>query len=57
MTTLEKTIIGIMVVCILVFIGSVYSCNRVIDEAGGLKQIFIETGRQIEDIKKEIENE
>ena len=57
MTKIEKTIIGIMVVCILAFIASVYSCNRVIDEAGGWKQIFIETGREIEDIKKEIENE
>lgn len=50
MTTVEKVIIGIIVICFIVIGKSCYE----IEQAGGLKTVIIETGKEIKEIRKEI---
>ena len=52
--SLEKVMI-IMVVVALAFIAlSVHQCSKAIDEAGGMRNIIVEAGKEIDSIKKEI---
>lgn len=54
MITIEKKMIGAMLVCI---IGMFVGCNGMVNEiekAGGMKSIIVEAGKEIKDIGEEI---
>jgi len=36
---------------------AIYSCHTVIKDAGGIHNILVETGKELKQIKKEIEEE
>ncbi len=54
MTTIEKSMIGIMVGAIILFIVSVNYFINVIEDAGGMKNIIIEAGKEAKDISHQI---
>lgn len=57
MTKIEKQMIGVIVVCILGIVLLVSYIGHQIDQAGGLKQITIDAGKEIKDIAREIEKD
>jgi len=54
MTTIEKAMIGVIVGAIILFVVSVNSCMNVIEDAGGMKNIIIEAGKEVKDMAREI---
>lgn len=57
MTTIEKKMlvaVGVLIVCAVV---SVKSCTSAIENAGGMRAVIVETGKEIKEIKKEIDEE
>jgi len=57
MTKTEKIIIGIFLVVLVVWVGSIYTVGQAIDEAGGIKQVIIDMGKEVKDIAREIEKD
>ena len=57
MTKIEKQMIGAIVVFILLIVISVSYIGTQIDQAGGIKQITIDTGKEIKDIIKQIKQD
>lgn len=57
MTKIEKQMIGLMGVFILAIVFLVGYISHEVEQAGGFKQIVIETGKEIKDIAKEIEKD
>jgi hypothetical protein len=55
MTSIEKKMIAVMAVAFVVFVMSIYSLGKSLDEAGGVKGLIVEAGKEIKDIKKQIE--
>ena len=54
MTTIEKGILGtIGALLVIVVIGVAYTVNA-IEEAGGMKAVIVETGKEIKDIGEQI---
>ncbi|MEE8288940.1 MAG: hypothetical protein V3R25_05960 [Nitrosomonadaceae bacterium] len=51
-----KMILTVLGLCALAAI-SVSSCNSVITKAGGMKQVLIDAGKEIKEIKKEIDSD
>lgn len=56
LTSIEKKMAAAIVVLSILIAFNVYYITQKIDEAGGIKGIIIETGKEIKDIKKQIEN-
>ena len=57
MTRIEKQMIGVMfVLCGGIGAGIAYT-KHAIKEAGGIKQIIIDTGKEIKEISKEINSD
>jgi hypothetical protein len=54
MTTIEKSMIGAIVAVLCIVGGLVFSVSNSIDDAGGMKNIIIEAGKEIKDISREI---
>ncbi|QHZ59811.1 hypothetical protein HWD03_gp051 [Alteromonas phage vB_AmeM_PT11-V22] len=52
-----KAVIGIMILMAVAFVGSCSYLVHTVNEAGGVKQVIIETGKEIKDISKQIEEE
>jgi len=56
-TTIEKGILGMIgVLLIAIAVGVTYMFNAV-EEAGGLKQVVIDAGRDVKDIAQEIKKD
>ena len=53
-TNIEKVIIGMMVVLVFAVVGTSIYTAKLIDEAGGIKQVIIDSGKEIKSIGKEI---
>ncbi len=57
MTTIEKVIMAGRI-CLFVFVVfSVYSCNRKLEDAGGVSAIAVSVGKEIKSIQKQIGEE
>lgn len=57
MTSIEKMIIAVMGVFLLALFVSVKSCNSAISNAGGLRAVIVEAGKEAKSISKEINND
>lgn len=56
MKNIEKKIFTILVVIIIIFCVSIGYVSYSITAGGGIKQVLIEAGKEIKEIKREIEN-
>ena len=57
MTSIEKKMIIVTLVMIVCFVISARSCMLEVQENGGVRAIIIDTGKQIKEISKEINEE
>ena len=57
MTRTEKTMIGMVFVMIAGVAVLVNTVTSAIEDAGGVKQILIDTGKEIKEISKEIDKD
>jgi hypothetical protein len=57
MTSTEKSIIGTIVVVLVVFIISIVTLFAAIDEAGGIRQLIVDSGKEVKSIYKEIQED
>ncbi len=61
MTRVEKTLIGgLLLAVVLAIVGVVtagYNAVQSINDNGGVKQIIIDTGKEIKDISKQIQED
>ena len=57
MTLIEKIVLILIILLLLFICGSVYKTVSAINEAGGIKQIIIETGKEIKDISNQIDKD
>lgn len=57
MTTIEKKILAVMAVITIFAAVSLYATVSAITEAGGVKQVIIEAGKEIKDISNEIDKD
>lgn len=57
MTSIEKKMIGAVVVMVLLIAVNVSYCSYKIEQAGGIKQITIDAGKEIKDITRQIEQD
>lgn len=55
--TIERIMIGLLVLGMLLIFGGLYSCSIIIKNGGGVKNIIIEVGTDIKEIKEEINKE
>ncbi len=51
---MSKNIVILFIVFILLILLLVKSCDYSVEKAGGIRQIIVETGREIKSIEKEI---
>lgn len=54
MTKIEKIVYSVIGVLIVTFIGSCVATIHNVEKAGGIKQIIIEVGKEVKDIRREI---
>ena len=54
MTSIEKTIVAIVVASAVVLVVSLIDLNESLEKAGGFKSVIIELGKEIKDIDSEI---
>lgn len=52
-----KVVIGLMILSAVAFVGSCAYLVSTVNEAGGVKQVIIDTGKEVKDIAKQIEEE
>lgn len=52
-----KVVIGLMVLSAVAFVGSCTYLIGEVNEAGGVKQVIINTGKEVKDIAKQIEED
>ena len=57
MTKIEKMVIGIFMAILILWVGSIFWIGKAVDDAGGVKQVIIDMGREVTDIAHEIEKE
>ena len=57
MTSIEKKVIVAMVLLVALIIGNFMYVSYKIDQAGGLKSVIVEAGKEIKDIKRQITKE
>jgi len=55
MTSFEKKMVGVAVVLAILLVGYIKLVSMEIEKAGGIKGIIIEAGKEIKDIKRQIE--
>ena len=55
-TGIEKCILGIIIISLVGIVSSVYRASKAVAEAGGIKNVIIDTGKAIKSIAKEIDN-
>ena len=54
MTSLEKKVVVVMVLCLAIIIGNFAYISYKVEKAGGLDTIIVEAGKEIKDIKRRI---
>lgn len=54
MTTIEKGILGTIGVLLVAMVAGVTYTVNAIEEAGGIKAVIVETGKEIKDIGEQI---
>jgi len=54
LTSIEKTVIGIIAALMIFVFYAVYTINREIEQAGGFSAIVIDAGKDIKAIAREI---
>ena len=57
MTKMEKQMVGGIVVAVLLMAFLVSSISRQINDAGGMRAIIVEAGKEVKSISKEITEE
>ncbi len=57
MTKFEKGMVVATLLCLLSVAGLITYVNHSIEETGGMKQVIIDTGKEIKDIKEKINND
>jgi len=57
MTLIEKTMLGIVVLCFITFFGSILYISNAVKEEGGVKQTIINVGKEIKDISEAINSD
>ena len=57
MTLIEKIILFVIFILVLSIGVSVYKTVSAINEVGGIKQLIINTGKEVEDISKKIKED
>jgi hypothetical protein len=57
MTSFEKKMIAAMVLLVLVLAMSIHHTGTLISKAGGVKSIIVQAGKEIKDIKQQIDAE
>ena len=50
-----KVVIGLMILIAVAFVGSCAYLIGEVNEAGGVKQVIIDTGKEVKDIAKQVE--
>ena len=55
-TGIEKCILGMIIILIVGLVFSVYQTSKAVSDAGGIKNVIIDTGKAIKSIAKEIDN-
>lgn len=55
MTRTEKIILGIILLMILICGINIYKLNTLVTNEGGLKEVIISIGKDVKDVKQEIE--
>ena len=53
-TNLEKMIIAAIIVIFIIMVISVFIISKSLSQAGGVRNIVIETGKDVKDISREI---
>ena len=54
MTSTEKKVIVVMLLLVAVIVGNLMYVGYKIDKAGGLKTVIVEAGKEVKDIKRQI---
>ena len=54
MTSFEKKLVVVMVLCVAIIVGNFMYMSYKIDKAGGLNKVIVEAGKEIKDIKRQI---
>ncbi len=54
MTKIEKVMLIITAVIFISFFGGIWYLNIVIEDAGGIKQMIIDAGKEVKEISREI---
>ena len=57
MTSTEKKMIVVMVLCVAILIGNFMRISYKVEKAGGWDNIIVEAGKDIKDIKRRINEE
>ena len=53
-TKVEKVVLGVLVFLVLFMVGTISYTANMISEAGGVKSLIIDVGKEIKDIGEEI---
>ena len=54
MTSIEKTVLVIIGALVVLIAGNLMYVSYKIDKAGGLKTVIVEAGKEVKDIKRQI---
>ena len=57
MTSTEKGVIVVMVICVAIIIGNFMYMSYKVEKAGGWDTVIVEAGKEIKDIKRRINEE
>jgi len=55
MTKIEKSMTIIAIIVMISLFGGIWYLNTVIEDAGGIKQMIIDAGKEVKDIRREID--
>jgi|GEM_PF-3899300 len=57
MTSFEKGVLVLIILSVIMIIANIFYVKQKMDEAGGIRKITVEAGREIRSIAKEINEE
>lgn len=55
--TMNRIMMGLFILCLIIFIGSFYSCTQFVKNQGGVKGVIINVGKDIKDINEAIKED
>lgn len=53
----ERVVVMILIVALIVMVISIRSCNRIVSEEGGVRQMIVNMGKEVKSIKNDIAEE